>query len=268
MSIPPDWYLDPTNRHERRYWDGSRWTDHVRDGSATATDPVDAGPRVELRPLDSDPADEPSAPTWSETSEGFSQENERRADAAQPPDDATGDASADPAEPAGQTDQTASPRTTGTDPGRGADEPQPWTGRAEGGYDAFARSSGLTAADARPRYAHALARGGVLVALVSLLLSLTVVLGLVGVIGGLAALVVGLRARRRLIDLGDTDQTTAVRAALLGVFTALVGTVATVLLVALWADGEVIRFVACTEQQGVGSCVADLVREIRVRLTP
>lgn len=37
---PANWYPDPTGRHELRYWDGGRWTDHVSDGGATSTDAV------------------------------------------------------------------------------------------------------------------------------------------------------------------------------------------------------------------------------------
>jgi hypothetical protein len=37
---PPGWFPDPSGRHERRYWDGARWTEHVADGQTTATDPV------------------------------------------------------------------------------------------------------------------------------------------------------------------------------------------------------------------------------------
>jgi uncharacterized protein YxjI len=37
-----DWYPDPTQRHEVRYWDGSAWTDHVSDQGVTGTDAVDA----------------------------------------------------------------------------------------------------------------------------------------------------------------------------------------------------------------------------------
>ncbi|WP_208109587.1 DUF2510 domain-containing protein [Microbacterium sp. BK668] len=29
MSIPAAWHPDPTGRHEKRYWDGAAWTDHV-----------------------------------------------------------------------------------------------------------------------------------------------------------------------------------------------------------------------------------------------
>lgn len=36
----PRWERDPTGRHEQRYWDGEKWTDHVADGGTTAVDPV------------------------------------------------------------------------------------------------------------------------------------------------------------------------------------------------------------------------------------
>jgi hypothetical protein len=37
---PPGWHADPHRRHELRYWDGARWTDHVSDMGATTVDPV------------------------------------------------------------------------------------------------------------------------------------------------------------------------------------------------------------------------------------
>jgi len=39
-TTPANWYPDPTSRHQHRYWDGSKWTDHVSDNGVTATDPV------------------------------------------------------------------------------------------------------------------------------------------------------------------------------------------------------------------------------------
>ena len=36
---PPSWCPDPTGRHEVRYWDGARWTEHVSDQGVQATDP-------------------------------------------------------------------------------------------------------------------------------------------------------------------------------------------------------------------------------------
>lgn len=35
------WQPDPTGRHDHRYWDGSRWTEHVADAGVSATDPYE-----------------------------------------------------------------------------------------------------------------------------------------------------------------------------------------------------------------------------------
>jgi uncharacterized protein DUF2510 len=35
----PGWAADPFGRHQWRYWDGTRWTDQVADGSTQSTDP-------------------------------------------------------------------------------------------------------------------------------------------------------------------------------------------------------------------------------------
>lgn len=37
---PADWYPDPTERHEWRYWDGASWTAQVSDEGTTSTDPI------------------------------------------------------------------------------------------------------------------------------------------------------------------------------------------------------------------------------------
>jgi hypothetical protein len=39
-SHPPAWLSDPSMRHQLRYWDGIRWTEHVSDNGASAVDPV------------------------------------------------------------------------------------------------------------------------------------------------------------------------------------------------------------------------------------
>jgi Protein of unknown function (DUF2510) len=38
--VSPGWAADPYGRHQWRYWDGSRWTDQVADGSTQSTDPA------------------------------------------------------------------------------------------------------------------------------------------------------------------------------------------------------------------------------------
>jgi hypothetical protein len=37
-DLPASWQTDPTGRHDHRYWDGSRWTEHVADAGVAATD--------------------------------------------------------------------------------------------------------------------------------------------------------------------------------------------------------------------------------------
>jgi uncharacterized protein YxjI len=51
MSNPaPNWYPDPTGRHEHRYWDGNAWTDHVSDRGVTGSDPVQGGAPAQQQP--------------------------------------------------------------------------------------------------------------------------------------------------------------------------------------------------------------------------
>jgi hypothetical protein len=38
-GIAPGWLIDPTRRHEKRYWSGSEWTEHVSDAGVPGTDP-------------------------------------------------------------------------------------------------------------------------------------------------------------------------------------------------------------------------------------
>ena len=71
---PPSWQPDPTRRHQHRYFDGARWTDHVADRGQSTTDPYTlppppAGPTVPAAaPPDPAPApaasQDPTVPIW------------------------------------------------------------------------------------------------------------------------------------------------------------------------------------------------------------
>jgi len=37
---PRSWLPDPGGRHELRYWDGTKFTEHVADGGKISTDPI------------------------------------------------------------------------------------------------------------------------------------------------------------------------------------------------------------------------------------
>jgi uncharacterized protein YxjI len=54
MSQPADWYPDPSGRHEHRYWDGSRWTEHVASHGRQSvdSDPTSAPPPTVARPTE------------------------------------------------------------------------------------------------------------------------------------------------------------------------------------------------------------------------
>jgi hypothetical protein len=43
-GIAPGWLVDPSGRHEKRYWSGSEWTEHVSDGGVPGTDPPPQAP--------------------------------------------------------------------------------------------------------------------------------------------------------------------------------------------------------------------------------
>jgi hypothetical protein len=39
-SAPAGWFADQSRRHELRYWDGAKWTEHVSDAGVQAIDPA------------------------------------------------------------------------------------------------------------------------------------------------------------------------------------------------------------------------------------
>ncbi len=39
-SVQPNWYPDPSGKHQYRYYDGSRWTDDVSDNGVALKDPL------------------------------------------------------------------------------------------------------------------------------------------------------------------------------------------------------------------------------------
>ncbi len=43
---PQGWYPDPFGRHESRWWDGARWTEHVASHGRQAVDPPEGGAHI------------------------------------------------------------------------------------------------------------------------------------------------------------------------------------------------------------------------------
>ncbi|HEY1734943.1 MAG TPA: DUF2510 domain-containing protein, partial [Acidimicrobiales bacterium] len=38
-GIPAGWMVDPSGRHQQRYWSGTTWTEHVTDDGMPSMDP-------------------------------------------------------------------------------------------------------------------------------------------------------------------------------------------------------------------------------------
>lgn len=47
---PPGWHADPSGRHQLRYWDGTRWSEHVADAGVVGTDDLTAPPSPVAQP--------------------------------------------------------------------------------------------------------------------------------------------------------------------------------------------------------------------------
>ncbi len=41
-EVPAGWHPDPTRKYEQRYWDGSKWTEHVATQGQQGVDPIEA----------------------------------------------------------------------------------------------------------------------------------------------------------------------------------------------------------------------------------
>jgi hypothetical protein len=67
------WYADPIARHERRFYDGRRWTEHVADGDVLAIDEEQPGVAAVAPPVTrTQPVTATRAPTRSDLFEwGF-----------------------------------------------------------------------------------------------------------------------------------------------------------------------------------------------------
>ena len=73
------WIPDPTRRHELRWWNGTRWTEHVNDGGRVDVDWGPKGPpATRPRPRPAVPPDDIESPGLLEESPERQRERERR----------------------------------------------------------------------------------------------------------------------------------------------------------------------------------------------
>ena len=209
MSIPAAWHPDPTGRHEYRYWDGERWTDHVADQGQASIDPVDGGGGAGG-----------AAATTADTGEGET----HGADPAvggdaggwtAPESDAAGDQPA-----GGQTGAAAPTQPSHTEqpggyggtqqhqqqpgqPGGYAGAPQQQQPPAGGGQPpAWNQQAAPAGGGQQPVAGQApssgLAVAALIIGILGMLLALIPVIGLLGGFGGLVAIILGFIARGKV----------------------------------------------------------------------
>ncbi|MFT2691866.1 DUF2510 domain-containing protein [Clavibacter zhangzhiyongii] len=61
-STPAGWYADPAGSDRLRWWDGTRWTDHLTDAPTAAASTAGSTPGSGERPAEAAPASASSAP--------------------------------------------------------------------------------------------------------------------------------------------------------------------------------------------------------------
>lgn len=103
-DTPASWQPDPTGRHDHRYWDGTRWTEHVADAGVAGVDPFE-----EATPGDDDLRFTVDAPREDEAG----------------PEPTFGATPVAPAAPAPEADAGAEGEAAGSEPEPAADEPAP-----------------------------------------------------------------------------------------------------------------------------------------------
>ena len=242
MSSPAAWHPDPLGRHEHRYWDGTRWTEHVADGGRSGYDPIEAPPTDSTAEAAqsaasagaaNDPAAEmPAATAATPTADTPADTGQAPGDA---PTHAAASASQGPAPggpPAAQApQQTGQPHQPAGQPPQGT-----WQAGAPAG---------------QPPATNGLAVAAMIIGILALLVSWIPFVGLLGVVGGAVALLLGLLGRGRAKKVANGGGL-AVTGIITGLLAVLVGIASTVLPV-LFFQGMVGDFEAvdrCIEQGG------------------
>ena len=226
MSSPAAWHPDPLGRHEHRYWDGTRWTEHVANGGQSGTDPLEAA--------SSGTSGDASQPVTS---------TERPADEA---------ASASPAATtpsAGPAGDPQSPQEPSPSQGAGWANPAAQQPAQQHAAPQATWQAGAPSGQAPPT--NGLAVAAMIIGILSLLIAWIPFVGLLGVVGGALALLLGLLGRGRAKKIAN-GAALAITGIVTGLLAVLVGIVSTVLPV-LFFQGMIGDFEAvdrCIEETG------------------
>lgn len=265
MTSPAAWHTDPTGKHDHRWWDGTKWTEHVADAGESKIDHLM-------------PGDTPPAPTGDVPSPGASEPEVTAAGstAVGDPGD-TGDTGTDPGTGglSGAWEGTATPdegqpswqQPGAADPNATAQQPAwqqgPGTGgydQGGGGYDQSGQYGQQPAWDQGGQYAQTPSGGtdGVAIAaLVVGILSLLTSWFVLGGLGGIIALVLGLVALGRIKRNRSGGRGMAITGVVTGVLSIIVAIVVVVLFVGVFGDAAA-DYEQCLENNSAEVCAERL----------
>jgi hypothetical protein len=266
VTNPAAWHPDPTSAHEYRWWDGTRWTEHVADGGQASIDPL-AGPADPA--ADAGTAD-PTAESAGSSSLGRSDQDGVDSDVGAAWQQPEGSESATTA---GQPGQAAGPRAEqtwqqpgqewqqSTEPsGGGAGQPPTWQqapawSQPGGGQPATTGTNGIAIA-------------AMVIGIIALLISWIPILG---ALAGILALVLGFvgrsKARREPATGGNGPAITGI---VTGILATLISIVATIAIFAFGSTflGSFETYEECLEQGGTEEeCEQELERDILDRFS-
>ena len=253
MTNPAAWHPDPTGKHDHRWWDGERWTEHVADAGQASIDPLDAGgPSQTGTTGGSVAADEGASAGWAGEGGDTATPDTATPDRGQHPDQA------DPSSDAGQWQQPdRSQPEAGASGGAwgqpSAGEPT-WQQPASSGPTWQQPAAGAPtwqqpAAGAAPAGSDGLAIAAMIVGILSLLTSWLVI----GALGGIVAIVLGFLARGRLKQSGREGNGLAITGIVTGFLAVIIGGI--VLALGAWLftttdgiGGTVSGYIECLEE--------------------
>lgn len=266
MDNPAAWHPDPAGKHDHRWWDGQRWTEHVADAGVASVDPLpaapDAGRMGENAAAADRGADTPSEPgtTGTDDTDAGTAAGTDAGDA-----DATRqlDAATRPAADAGAT---AEQPVWGQQPSQQPQPPswshqqQPWGGAPTGPAPSWSQAG---PGPGQPSGSNGLAIGALITGILSI--PLLIVFGL-GAVLGVVALVLGIVALRRTSRGAASGRGMAIGGIVTGAISIVVG-IFIVIFLFTFGFGIVEEMDACMEETGgdQAECQRRLERELTDR---
>jgi hypothetical protein len=265
VTNPAAWHPDPTGAHEYRWWDGTRWTEHVADGGEASVDPLAGGPGSAAAGSEatetvtaSDTGRLGGSGEGHPAEDASSGEGGSRAAWQQPEADAT--AEQQPSTSAQGWQQPEQTWQQPADQGAGGGQPPTWQQTpawSQPGAQQPAASGN-----------NGIAIAALIIGIISLLIAWIPFLGLLGGIGGVVALILGFMGRKRANDPGTGGS----GAAITGIVTGILALILTIVVhIAVFTFGSTFvgsfeTYEECIEAGGTDEeCQRELERDIMRR---